>query len=129
VIDRQEKVFPEVQRRFVTSLQALAPARELPTGHFTLAEVACMGRYARALAHVKGPADGLRMMDHVEYYLRMQKIDPKTNPNHWNHFAHDKALILEMTGQYADALKLMEPKPGDPMDHERIKMKLEGAKP
>jgi len=133
VIDRQEQVFPEVQRRFVTSLQALAPARELPTGHFTLAEVACMGRYARALAHVKGPVAGLRMMGQVEYYLRVQKIDPKTNPNHWNHFAHDKALILELAGQYASALKLMEPRPGEPqmwpLDHDRIKRKLEGAKP
>lgn len=133
VIDRQERVFPEVQRRFVAELGALAPARELPTGHFTLAEVACMGRYARAVAHVKGPAEGLRIMGQVEYYLRMQKIDSKTNPNHWNHFGHDKALILEMAGNYAAALKAMEPRPGElqvwPADYVRIKKKQDGAKP
>jgi hypothetical protein len=133
VIDRHERDFPEVRRRFIASLGALAPARELPTGHFTLAEVACMGRYARAVAQVKGPAEGLRRMDQVEYYLRMQKIDPKTNPNHWNHFAHDKALILEMAGDYSAAFEMMEPRPGEPqtwpLDRERIRRKLEGAKP
>ncbi|MBK1815920.1 hypothetical protein JIN84_09840 [Luteolibacter yonseiensis] len=133
VIARHERDFPEVRRRFIASLGALAPARELPTGHFTLAETACMGRYARAVAHVKGPAEGLRRMADVESYLRLQRINPKTNPAHWNHFGHDKALILEMAGDYAAALKAMEPRSGEPQgwpfDYERIRQKQEDVTP
>ena len=93
VIDRQEQVWPEVRRKFITQLRELAPRRELPTGHFSLAEVACMGRYARAISHVKSPAAGLRLIGELETYMRAMKIDPATNPVHWSLFARDKALV------------------------------------
>lgn len=138
VIDRQEQMFPEVRRKFIVSLGKLAPARELPTGHFSLAEVACMGRYAQAVAHVRSPAEGLRLINELEAYMRMLKIDPETNPEHWKHFARSKALVLETAGNYAAALKVLErqpdkkgkvPPPLWPQDYGRIRKKLEAAQP
>lgn len=137
VIDRQEQVFPEVRRKFIASLGSLAPARELPSGHFSLAEVACMGRYAQAVAHVKGPEEGMRLINGLESYMRQLQIDPKTNPVHWEYFVRDKALILEMMGNYAAALKMLhrENKEEDelfplwPRDQERIRQKLGAAQP
>ena len=40
VIDRQRNAWPEVAARFHAKNRLLAPERELPTGHFALAEVA-----------------------------------------------------------------------------------------
>ena len=127
VIDRQEQVWPEVRRKFISQLQELAPSRELPTGHFSLAEVACMGRYARAISHVKSPVAGLRHISELETYMRAMKIDPATNPAHWNQFFHDKALVLETAGNYQAALDVLKPLATPtawPLDFERISRKL-----
>ena len=132
VIDRQEQVWPEVRRKFIASLTELAPARELPSGHFSMAEVACMGRYANAVAHEKSPAAGLRLIDELEAYMRALRIDPATNPNHWNLFARDKALVLETAGNYQAALDCLKRKdlpPAWPRDFERISRKLAEIKP
>ncbi|MES2440572.1 MAG: hypothetical protein V4584_16010 [Verrucomicrobiota bacterium] len=134
VITRQEQVWPEVRRKFIAELQRLAPGRELPTGHFSLAECACMGRYARAVAIGKSPAEGLRRVQALEAYLRAMKIDPSTNPAHWNNFARDKALVLETGGNYQAALDALTSReeggpPQWPRDHERIRRKLAGAQP
>ncbi len=134
VITRHEQVWPEVRRKFIASLTALAPARELPTGHFSLAEVACMGRYARAITYEKSPADGLRLINELEAYMRAMRIDPATNPNHWNLFARDKALVLEAAGNYQAALDCLKRKEEEdpqpwPQDFERISKKLAAAKP
>lgn len=138
VIDRQEQKFPEVRRRFIDSLGKLAPARELPSGHFSLAEVACMGRYALAVAHVKSPAEGLAVIDNLEAYMKMLRIDPQTNPEHWKFFARDKALLLEMSGNFAGALKELEQEPDEngkarqplwPDDYQRIRAKRDAAQP
>ena len=132
VITRHEQVWPEVRRNFIASLSALAPARELPSGHFSLAEVACLGRYARAITREKSPADGLRLINELETYMRALRIDPATNPNHWNVFARDKALVLEAAGNYQAALaSLKRLKPEDPqpwpLDFKRISQKLVAA--
>ena len=129
VITRHEQVWPEVRRNFIASLSALAPARELPSGHFSLSEVACMGRYARAITREKSPADGLRLINELETYMRALRIDPATNPNHWNVFARDKALVLEAAGNYQAALaSLKRLKPEDPqpwpLDFKRLSQKL-----
>lgn len=137
VIDRQEQDFPEVRRKFIASLGKLDPARELPTGHFSLAEVACMGRYALAISHLRSPAEGVQRINQLEIYMVGLKIDPETNPVHWNTFLRDRALVLEMAGQYAAALKALERenvKEGEPLflwprEYERIRKKLEAAQP
>ncbi len=132
VIDRQERVWPEVRRNFIASLTELAPARELPTGHFSMAEVACMGRHANAVAHEKSPAAGLRLINELEAYMLALRIDPATNPNHWNLFARDKALVLETAGNYQaalDCLKREDLPPAWPRDFERISKKLAESKP
>ena len=134
VITRHEQVWPEVRRNFIASLSALAPARELPSGHFSLAEVACMGRYARAITQEKSPADGLRLINELETYMRALRIDPATNPNHWNVFARDKALVLEAAGNYQaalDCLKRLKPEDPQPwpLDFKRLSQKLAAAQP
>ncbi len=134
VIDRQEQVWPEVRRKFIASLTQLAPARELPSGHFSLAEVACTGRYAVAVAHTKSPAEGLRVIDGLGKYMHALRIDPATNPNHWNQFHRDKALVLETDGNYQAALDCLKRKEKEdlqpwPKDFERISKKLAALKP
>ncbi len=127
VISRQERVWPEVRRRFIAELGELQPDRELPTGHFSLAEVACMGRHACAVARAKSPAQGLVLIDQLESYMLAMRIDPQTNPNHWIRFARDKALVLETAGNYAAALKVLEREEDElplwPKEYERIRKK------
>ena len=133
VIARQELVWPEVRRKFIASLSDLAPARELPSGHFSLAEVACTGRYAIAVAHTKTPAEGLRVIDGLEKYMHALRIDPVTNPNHWSLFSRDKALVLEAGGSYQSALDCLKRKQGQPQpspqDFARISKKLAASQP
>ena len=133
VIARQEQVWPEVRRKFIASLSELAPARELPSGHFSLAEVACTGRYAIAVAHTKTPAEGLRVIDGLEKYMHALRIDPVTNPSHWNLFKRDKALVLETGGSYQAALDCLKRKNGQPqpfpLDFARISKKLAASQP
>ena len=132
VIARQEQEWPEVRRKFIASLSELAPARELPSGHFSLAEVACTGRYAVAIAHAKTPTEGLRVIDGLEKYMRSLRIDPATNPSHWNSFKRDKALVLETGGNYQAALDCLKREKGQlqlaPRDFERISRKLGATK-
>ncbi|RYD19015.1 MAG: hypothetical protein EOP88_20515 [Verrucomicrobiaceae bacterium] len=138
VIDRQENVFPEIKRKFIASLLKTNPVRELPTGHFSLAEVACAGRYALAVAHARSPDEGILLIDRLQAFMVGLGIDPATNPVHWEFFARDKALVLETGGNYAAALKALErqpdkkgkvPPPLWPRDYERIRKKLEAAQP
>ncbi len=133
VIARQEQVWPEVRRKFIASLSELGPARELPSGHFSLAEVACTGRYAVAIAHAKNPAEGLRVIDGLEKYMQSLRIDPVTNPNHWNLFKRDKALVLETGGSYQAALDCLKRNNGQPQtfpqDFARISKKLAARQP
>lgn len=127
IVDRQEQVWPEVRRKFILESQRLAPARELPTGHFALAEVACAGRAARAQAHLKGPQAGLQAMGNLELYMKMLQLDPVAHSRQWGYFYHDKGLILEMAGDYAAAaecLRLQGDPPFWPEDRERVEKKL-----
>jgi hypothetical protein len=138
VIDRQERDFPEVRRKFIARLPELAPARELPTGHFSMAEVACTGRYAVATAQVKSPAAGMQVINGLEAYMQAMRIVPETNPVHWNLFNRDKALVLELAGNYQAALNCLKQKPTPeqpnppplwPREYERISKKLAESKP
>lgn len=107
VIDRQRTVWPEVARRFHAENKILAPGRELPTGHFALAEVACTGHYARALAATEGPFAGLREIRNLENYMHRLHLDPVAHAIHWSQFNYDKALVLEMAGNDQAALDLL----------------------
>jgi len=132
VIDRQMHDWPEVRQKFIASLATLAPARELPSGHFSLAEVGCTGCFAIAVAHAKSPAEGLQVMTGLENYMHALRIDPETNPTHWSQFNHDKALVLEMGGHYQAALDCLKRKKDNPqpcpVDFARISKKLAAAK-
>ena len=106
VIDRQEKVWPPLFQRFLAENRRLAPKRELPTGHFALADVACAGRYALALAHVRGPAAGMAELRRLEAYMRQLRMDPKEHAIHWNYFYQSKLQVLEYGGQLSGGLGL-----------------------
>lgn len=99
VIDRQRTVWPEVARRFHEENKILAPTRELPSGHFALAEVACAGHYARALARQETPLAGLREIARLELYMHRLGLDPVAHKIHWDYFMHDKGLVLEIAGK------------------------------
>lgn len=132
VIDRQRKVWPEVAARFHAKNRLLAPARELSTGHFALAEVACAGRYALALAHQDGPAIGLREVNRLEIYMKRLRLDPKAHALHWSYFSRDKGLILELAGNYeaaATCLRVDDISGLRKHDLERVEKKLAETKP
>ena len=127
VIDRQRTVWPEVARRFHAENRILAPGRELPTGHFALAEVACTGHYARAIAATEGPTAGMREINRLESYMRRLHLDPVAHAIHWSYFNYDKALVLEMAGndQAAYDLLKLENIPGTGnLDLKRIEKRL-----
>jgi protein O-mannosyl-transferase len=107
VIDRQRTVWPRVFARFLEENRRLAPTRELPSGHFALADVACAGRYAIALVHVEGPAAGLAEIRRLEAHMRRLGIDPATNRTIWGFFHHARATVMEQTGNFPQALESM----------------------
>jgi hypothetical protein len=108
LIDRQRQVWPQVVDRFMAENRRLAPRRELPTGHFALADVACAGRYAEALAHVAGPAAGMAELRRLESYMRRLNLDPLAHQVHWDYFFQSKVLVLEQAGNYQAALDLIQ---------------------
>ena len=110
IITRQRTVWPEIFRRFMEENQRLAPARELPSGHFALAEVACRGSYALALAHTEGAAAGIREINQQEIYMKRLGLDPKAHAIHWGYFFYNKAMVLEVAGQHDEAIALLERK-------------------
>jgi len=127
IIDRQRTLWPEVARRFHAENAELTPGRELPTGHFALAEVACWGRYARALAATQGTALGLSEMARLEQYMRLLKLDPKAHAIHWSYYYQDKALLLERAGDLEAAAEVLRPQAVPEYinpDLERIEKKL-----
>lgn len=132
VIDRQRNVWPQVAARFHAKNRLLAPARELPTGHFALAEVACAGRYAIALAHQESPAIGLREINRLEAYMKRLGLDPKAHALHWSYFSRDKGLVLELAGNYqaaAESLRVEDISGPRKRDLERVEKKLAALKP
>ena len=108
IIDRQRTEWPQVFRIFLEENRRLAPARELPTGHFALADVASAGLYAQALAHVEGPAPAMAEIRRLENYMLALQIDPVSNQIHWNHLYRSKAKVLEQAGQPAAAYAFMQ---------------------
>lgn len=133
IIDRQRTVWPEVERQFVAQNQRLAPIREVPSGDFVLAMIGIFGNYARAVAHVESPAAGLRVMAQLEAHMRLMKMTPENKVNEWNHFYHDKALILEQAGKYQAAIDCLRQPEEMPdawsSDIERLEKKLADSKP
>jgi hypothetical protein len=107
IIERQRTDWPRVFQRFMEENRRLAPARELPTGHFALADVASAGLYAQALARVEGSAAALTEIRRLENYMLALKIDPDGNRTIWDHFYRSKAKVLEQAGRPAEAYELM----------------------
>ena len=127
VIDRQRDVWPRVFTKFMEENKRLAPKRELPSGHFALADVACRGRYALALAHVNGPAAGLMEIRRLEAYMKQLRMDPMEHKIHWGYFNQSKLLVLEQAGNYQAALDLIQEVGRDRFsrtDIDRIQRKL-----
>ncbi|HSP41579.1 MAG TPA: hypothetical protein VLO11_01800 [Luteolibacter sp.] len=104
IIDRQRNDWPRVFRRFLEENRRLAPARELPTGHFALADVAGAALYAEALAHVEGPAPALMELRRLENHMNALRIDQKL---HWNYFYRSKANVLVRIGRSDAAYEMM----------------------
>jgi hypothetical protein len=129
VIERHQKQLPEVAQAFHRENKRLAPGRELPSGHFALAEVGCAGLYARALAKQRSPAAGLREINRLEAYMNALRLDPTAHAAHWSIFHHAKGLVLEIAGNYPAAAEYLamdgEPGADRKTDLERVNRKLE----
>jgi len=128
VIDRNRNVLPQVRQAFLRENRRLAPRRELPTGHFALAEVGCAGQYAQALARQVSPAAGLREINRLEAYMLALRLDPKAHEEHWSLFHHAKGLVLEIAGNYPAAAQYLAmdeyPSPERKADLQRVRAKL-----
>lgn len=128
VIDRHQSLLPQVAKAFHAENKRLAPRRELPTGHFALAEVGCAGLYARAIAKQRSPAAGLREINGLEAYMNALHLDPLAHANHWSLFHHAKGLVLETAGNYEAAAELLAidgpPGADRKADLERVEAKL-----
>ena len=105
IIERQRTEWQPLFQRFMTENRRLSPARELPTGHFALADVACAALYAEALSHEQGTAAALTELRRLEAYMKSLRIDQKL---HWSYFYQSKARVLEQAGRPAEALKLIQ---------------------
>ena len=127
VIERQQTVWPAVFMKFMEENQRLAPERALPTGHFALADVACKGRYAIALAHTAGPAVALAEIQRLEIFMKQLGMGIESHRVHWIYFYKAKQRVLEDTGNYQAALDLMrrlEIKMFSEKDIQRVEAKL-----
>jgi hypothetical protein len=127
VIERQRTLWPQVFESFMAQNRRLAPRRELPSGHFAMAEVACAGRYALALAHLEGPAAGLTELRRLELSMQRLGLDPGVHRIHWTYFFRSKVLVLEQAENYQTAMDLIRREGPDRFrkaDVQRIQAKL-----
>ncbi|MCP5533957.1 MAG: hypothetical protein H7A48_12365 [Akkermansiaceae bacterium] len=127
IIKRQQEMWPPVFKTFLETNEKLKPARELPTGHFALADVACKGRYAIALAHVRGPAAGMVEIRRLEMLMRQLRMTEESHRIHWGYFRAAAADVLEQAGAYEKALELLRTKATfgvTPDDLERLEKKI-----
>jgi hypothetical protein len=105
IIERQRTEWQPLFQRFMRENRRLAPARELPTGHFALADVGCAALYAEALSHEQGPAAAFAELRRLEAYMKGLRIDQDV---HWSYFYQSKARVLEHAGRPEAALKLIQ---------------------
>ena len=130
VIDRHQQLWPQVFQRFLAENQRLAPRRELPSGHFALADVGCAGCFAIARMHVHGPAAGLAEIQRLELYMTRLGLGRESHRIHWSYFFKAKGRILEETGNYQAALDIMRSEDFpvfSPRDIQRVEKKLAAA--
>lgn len=129
IIERQRQDWPSVFKTFIVENRRLAPARELPTGHFALADVASAALYAEALSHVEGPAPAMSELRRLEAHMKALRIEQEL---HWSYFHRAKANILAQAGR-ADAALAMIEKIGEEhfikTDVRRIREKAAAHKP
>lgn len=107
IVERQRTLWPGVFASFIDQSKKLQPARNLNSGHFALADVACAGRNAIAIAHLQSPAAGLAEIRKLEMKMRQLGIQEDSNRTIWGYFHHARATILEMAGAYQPALESM----------------------
>ncbi len=128
VIDRHLTLLPVVTRAFHQENKRLAPRRELPTGHFAMAEVGCAGLYARAIAKQVSAQAGMLEINRLEAYMNALHLDPVAHAIHWSLFHHAKALVLETAGNYPAAVEYLTmdeiPTADRKTDLERVRAKL-----
>ena len=129
VIDRQRDAWPRVFMKFMEENKRLAPARELPSGHFALADVACAGNHAIAIAHLKSPAAGVMEIRRLEMRMRQLGIDPASNRTIWGYYHHARATVMELAGDYPQALESLRFEgcfKTTQADIDRVELKLAG---
>jgi hypothetical protein len=108
IINRQQQMWPPVFSSFMDRMKSLrASGRDLNSGHFALADVACHGRLAIALAHVRGPAAGVAEIRKLETRMRQLGIREDTNRTIWGFYHHARATVMELAGAYPQALESM----------------------
>lgn len=107
IIGRQQALWPGVFQSFIDQSKQLHPARNLNSGHFALADVACQCRLAIALAHTQGAPAGVAELRRLEARMRQLGIREDSNRTIWGYFHHARATLLEMAGAFPEALESM----------------------
>jgi hypothetical protein len=130
IISRQQSLWPQVFKSFMDQNKKLAPARDLNSGHFAMADVACHGRYAIALAHVKGPRAGVMEIKQLEAKITQLGITKENNAVTCGIFHHARATVMEMAGAYPQALESMRMGASKvtPADIKRVERKISETK-
>lgn len=128
VLERQQMLFPKVDKTLMEMNTRLAPARQLPTGRHALALVGCHGCQARALAATGRGREGLQLLAQLEAGLL--RVQPPPQKVHWFTFSHAKGLVLEQLGQYDAAIRALDLEDGVTgerrFDLERVRAKKAG---
>jgi hypothetical protein len=95
-----------------------------------MADVACHGRYAIALAHVKGPRAGVMEIKQLEAKITQLGITKENNAVTCGIFHHARATVMEMAGAYPQALESMRMGASKvtPADIKRVERKISETK-
>lgn len=129
VIARHPRV-AEVTEAFVGVNKRLKGKR-LSAGHHTLAEVACLGYYAAALAGTGREKEALELMERVEAYLRRINRFDEANKVFVHVYYHRLGRVYEVMGDYEaalEALDLTDRRNHRRVDIDRVNRKLEEAR-
>ena len=125
VLDRQQRLFPKVDKTLMERNAALAPARQLPTGRHALALIGSYGCQARALAATGQGRQALQLLAQLEAALH--RVQPPPQKVHWFTLSHARGLVFEEMGMYEDAMRELELEDGVTgerrLDLERVRAK------
>ena len=107
IIKRQQD-FPKIQKAFVMANKEMAPGKAMSAGHFIMAELACTGYFAEAIAAKGNGREVVAGYLSMERWLNARGIERGTEKAIWG--TYDRALgrVYEQSGELEKALESLE---------------------